>query len=135
MWIFQFPFGSFVTKENHILAIHSTMATKTVRNFRPVSIKTDESMEWVYKNGKDYQAKRKFHFNQFLIFIPTKLFFSYMHRNGHFFAWNARRKSPFWVHAKNAGVINNSRTWGKNCVICVSTVIFSSFFAPSSVVI
>ena len=78
----------------------------------------------------------------FTIAIGGNTFFSCMHRNGHFFCLKREKKIPFLGYTRKMrelliiplGIINNSHIWGNNYVICVSTVIFSSFFAASSVV-
>ena len=53
-----------------------------------------------------------------------------------FFAWDAKRKSPFMGYTREmrelsiipVGIVNKYSIWCNNCVICVKTVIFPTFF-------
>ena len=78
------------------------------------------------------------HFNSEDI-IRVRTFFSCMHRNGHFVCLKRGKKTPFLGYTRKMRelsiipmrIINYSRLWRNNCVICLSTVIFLLFFAPS----
>ena len=62
--------------------------------------KEDDSDECEVVHERSESAKTRV---RIILFLPRSIHYLFlcMHRNGHFFAWNAERKSPFWgIHEK-----------------------------------